>query len=178
MFYGCTNLTDVAPITISSTANGWLTNMFYGCSKLKYIDVTNFNTSNVTKMNAIFYNCTSLVNVDLSSFTGTNSTTFQQMFVGCSNLEEVNLSNLKSNYSGYTCAQMFQGCTKLEKIDIRSMDFSNISQYGYSNMFGTTASNYVPDDCLIIVKDDTQKTWITTNFSRLTNVKTVAELQE
>jgi hypothetical protein len=48
--------------------------------------------------------------------------------------------------------------------------------------FGSIMSNAsmfdgVPADCLIIVKDDTQKEWLTNAFSQLTNVKTVAEYE-
>jgi len=44
-------------------------------------------------------------------------------------------------------------------------------------MFGSSASNGVPDNCLIIVKDETAKQWITSKFSRLTNVKTIVEYE-
>ena len=52
---------------------------------------------------------------------------------------------------------------------MRNFDFTNVASY--STMFYN-----VPTDCLIIVKDDTAKTWITSKFTTLTNVKTVAEL--
>jgi hypothetical protein len=65
---------------------------------------------------------------------------------------------------------MFYYCTSLEKIDIRSMTFDNVTN---QNM----AFYQVPNDCEIIVKDNTQKEWITSRFTNLTNVKTVAELQ-
>ena len=64
----------------------------------------------------------------------------------------------------------FYNCKKLTRLDIRNFDFTNVTSY--SSMFGI-----VPTDCLIIVKDDTAKTWITEKFTTLTNVKTVAELE-
>ena len=36
---------------------------------------------------------------------------------------------------------------------------------------------YMNLKCLIIVKDDTQRTWITSKFSKLTNIKTIAEYE-
>ena len=59
---------------------------------------------------------------------------------------------------------------------LRNFDFANVGT-SYNNMFGSSATSGVPNDCEIIVKDDTAKTWITGKFTRLTNVKTVAELE-
>ena len=71
---------------------------------------------------------------------------------------------------------MFYNCSSLTKLDIRNFDFSNISidqyQTNYKNAFYG-----IPNDCLIIVKDDTQRTWITSKFSNLTNIKTIAEYE-
>ena len=66
---------------------------------------------------------------------------------------------------------MFRACSSLTNLDIRNFDFTNVTSY--SNMF-----TGVPKDCLIIVKDDTAKTWLTSKFTTLTNVKTVAELEQ
>lgn len=65
---------------------------------------------------------------------------------------------------------MFSGCNALQLIDMRKLRFTNVTSS--SGMFSN-----VPNNCLIIVKDDTEKTWITTNFTNLTNVKTVAEYE-
>ena len=68
---------------------------------------------------------------------------------------------------------MFQGCTNLAKIDIRKFTFNNLSaSYTYNQMFGG-----IPNDCLIIIKSDTEKEWITSKWTNLTNVKTVDELE-
>ena len=64
---------------------------------------------------------------------------------------------------------MFNNCTQLTSLDIRNFVFTKVTSY--SNMF-----NGVPTDCLIIVKGDIEKEWITSKFTTLTNVKTVAEL--
>jgi hypothetical protein len=50
------------------------------------------------------------------------------------------------------------------------MNLSSLTSY--TNMF-----TGVPSNCLIIVKDSTQKTWLQSKFSNLTNIKTVAEYE-
>jgi hypothetical protein len=113
---------------------------------IKHIDVSGLDTSNVLYMNGMFAGLKGLLDLDLSNFV------------------------IKENLNTST---MFDNCISLAKIDMRSFDFSKLSSY--ASMFGSSASDGVPDDCEIIVADATQKTWVTTNFSRLTNVKTVAE---
>ena len=90
------------------------------------------------------------------------------MFYSCSYLVNLNLSNF--NTSKVTDASyMFANCERLMSLDIRNFNFSNIGTY--TNMF-----TGIPNNCLIIVADNTAKRWITTKFTQLTNVKTVAEL--
>lgn len=91
-----------------------------------------------------------------------------------SRFTELDLSMLTATNITKT-SYMFGYCTSLTKLDIRNLEFNNVTTS--TQMFGSSASYGVPDNCLIIVKDQTQKTWITTNFSRLTNVKTVAEYE-
>ena len=69
-----------------------------------------------------------------------------------------------------TINSIFQGCSNLQHLDIRTLEFTKISS-------STNAFSSVPTNCEIIVKDSTAKTWIQTNFSSLTNVKTVAEYE-
>jgi surface protein len=83
-------------------------------------------------------------------------------------LPELDLSKWETT-SATNMSQMFCNCKVLTKLDIRNFTFTKVTNY--SNMFKN-----VPADCLIIVKDDTAKTWITSKFTTLTNVKTVAEL--
>ena len=64
---------------------------------------------------------------------------------------------------------MFYNCASLRSLDIRNFDFTKVTSY--SRMFYN-----VPANCKIIVKDDTAKEWITSKFTNLTNVVTVAEL--
>lgn len=148
--------------------------MFGACRKLTSLNVKSFNTKNVTDMSSMFYQCMVMKTFDLSSFNVEKVTNMQNMFYQCYELTELDLSNFVTPVLKYASG-MFINCTKLTKIDMRNFDFTNITSY--NNMFGTNATYGTPDDCLIIVKDDTQKTWITSKFTRLTNVKTVAELE-
>ena len=113
----------------------------------------NFDTKKVTNMSNCFSGCFKYVPV--------------------SGLCSLDLSSWETDELTNTSG-MFNNCTKLGHIDMRKFDFTNVTNY--SNMFGASGSNGVPNDCEIIVKDNTAKTWIQTNFSRLTNVKTVSEL--
>lgn len=89
------------------------------------------------------------------------------------NITSVDLSNLDlSNVANVSYA--FFNCIQLTFIDLRTIDFANKVSF-YSSMFGDSANNGPPNNCLIIVADTTQKQWIRSKFSRLTNVKTVAE---
>ncbi len=124
--------------------------------------------SNVTNMSYL-YNSNRSKSIDVSGLNTSNVTNMQQMFYNCSSLTNLSLSNF--NTSNVTnMQQMFYNCSILKNLDIRNFDFSNVTSY--SNMFQN-----VPANCLIIVKDDTAKEWITSKFTTLTNVKTVAELE-
>ena len=147
--------------------------MFSGGNLATTIDLLGLNTSNVTRMDQMFYNCNKLINLNCSTFDTKKCISFAQMFAGCSLLQELDLSSFETNALQST-DRMFQSCTSLTKIDMRNFNFSNIQIT--NNMFGMNSGNGPADDCLIIVKDNTQKTWINSNFSRLTNVKTISEL--
>ena len=124
--------------------------------------------SNVTNM-LYLYNSNRSKSIDVSGINTSNVTDMQNMFYSCS-LTSLDLSNfITSNVTNIS--RMFQNCNKLTQLDIRNFDFTNVTSY--SDMFYG-----VPTNCLIIVKDDTAKTWITSKFTTLTNVKTVAELGE
>lgn len=123
-------------------------NLFAGCYSLKNIYMSNLNTSKVTTTSSMFYNCKSLTSLDLSFFDTTA------------------LKNISS---------MFTYCTSLLHLDIRTFDFNKFTNT--STAFGNASYDGPPDNCEIIVADQTQKDWLAANFSRLTNVKTVAEYE-
>ena len=171
-----------------------MSDTFSSCSNISSIDTSGFNTSNVTNFYNLFYNDPILENIDVSNINVSSGTDFRYMFGYCKNIKSLNTSSWVSqnaqktssmfsgcslltsiDLSGFTTpnltstSSMFSGCRQLQHIDIRNMTFNSVTDY--SSMFSN-----VPSNCEIIVKDDTQKTWITSKFSNLTNVKTVAEL--
>lgn len=143
--------------------------MFQDCNNLTSLDLGNFNTINITSIADLFRNCLNLTNVNLSSFNTNKVKDFVRMFMNCQKLVELDLSSFYTPVLTST-QDMFYNCLSLKKLDIRNFDFTKV--VSYSTMFYN-----VPTDCLIIVKDDTAKTWITSKFTTLTNVKTVAELE-
>lgn len=126
-----------------------------------------------TNFQYAFKNC-SAEEIDCSGFTFDSYNNLRNMFENCTNLKKLDLSVINTT-NVTNMQQMFDYCKKLTKIDMRSFDFSNVTTF--TNMFGANASSGVPNNCEIIVADNTAKTWITSNFSRLTNVKTVAEYE-
>lgn len=153
-------------IPIMNTSN--VTNMIsmFNSSNIKNLDLSNFDTSKVTAMNGMFNN----VKVEikgLNSFNTSNVTTMDSMF---NSIQMATLDLSSFNTSKVTdMSSMFNNCNLLTTLDIRNFDFTNVTTY--SAMF-----HGVPDNCKIIVKDDTAKEWITSKFANLTNVVTVAEL--
>ena len=145
-FYQYREVQEIGAITFNNNITG-LYSFVAGCRKLTTIDFSKWDTSNVTTIGSIFNGCQSLVSLDLSGLDFTNLTDMGAAFFYC---------------------------LSLTHLDIRSISLENISIY--NNMFGSSQSSGPPNNCEIIVKDDTSKTWLTSKFPRLTNVKTVAEL--
>lgn len=151
-----------------------INSLFQNCSSLLTVNLSGMNTINVTNFSYMFSYCSALTELDLSNINISNATNLQNMFAGCRGLTELDLSNFE-NTKSLRLLTMFEQCVNLTKIDMRKMTISNNT--GSSNMFGGSAQYGVPDDCLIIVKDDTEKAYINRIFARLTNVKTVAEYE-
>ena len=166
--FDTSEIEEVGKITSEGANVKDVSEMFRNCRKLTKVNFSSFNSSGITNIYSMFYNCSKITKIDLSSFGTINTTMTNAMFYGCSKLEEVDLRNFNSPNLEST-NQMFSACRELQHIDIRNMTFDNVTNS--ISMF-----NNVPNNCEIIVKDDTQKTWITSKFSNLTNVKTVAEL--
>lgn len=157
-------------------AGGRTAKLLFALMPTETIDLTGVERI-TTSCSYMFSCCFNVKNLDLSTIPQIDVTNTSSMFLNCRSLLSINLS--PHAFSRVTDASyMFSGCSSLNLLDIRSFDFSKVSTS--TNMFGATttgnASN-VPDNCLIIVKDATAKSWITSKFSRLTNVKTVAEYE-
>ena len=159
--YSGTNPDCVKNLNTSNVTN--MMQMFYDCGKLTRLNLSSFNTSNVTNMMQMFNGCRSLTSLDLSSFNTSNVTDMNSMFNGCRSLTSLDLSNFDTS-NVISMDDMFSGCRSLTSLDLSSFDFTNVTSY--SGMF-----TGVPANCEILVKDETAKTWITSEFSNLTNVK-------
>ena len=160
--FGWCNSLEVVPQLDTSKVT-MMAGMFCGCSSLETIP--QLSTSNVTAMDSMFSYCTNLKTIP--QLNTSKVIYMSSMFLNCTSLEELDLSNWNT-YNVTSMRFMFQGCTSLRHLDIRNFSFSKVNEY--NDMFKD-----VPNDCLIIVKDSTAKSWITSKFANLTNVKTVAE---
>lgn len=137
-------------------------------TNIKNVIFSNVKTPILNDTSNMFYGCQKLENLDINCIKTDNVTNMNSMFRNCYNLENLDLSSFNTtNVTNMT--GMFQDCSSLKYLDIRNFTFDKVT--AYRNMF-----NSVPTDCEIIVKDDTQRNWLKTNFSTLTNIKTVAEL--
>ena len=192
---------ELAPTTISTVAT-WAKDNFIKGNAITNLTLT--IPSGVTSLNGLFYewlypsvpkvvcgnNVTdmgymytynnyasannTITSIDTSGLNTTNVTSMYRMFAGLKGLTELDLSNFTVK-TGLDARGMFNSCTNLMKIDMRNFEFTRADST--VQMFGSTNDTYVPANCLIIVKDTTQKNWFTTNFSRLTNVMTVSEYE-
>lgn len=120
------------------------------------------NVENFGSADSSFYQ-TNLNSIDVSKLDTSNVTNMQGMFGRCSKLTNLDLSNFDtSNVTDMSF--MFLSCSSLTSLDISNFTFDKVTSY--SNMFGS-----VPDNCEILVKSQTEKDWITSKFTNLTNVK-------
>lgn len=169
-----------------------LSQTFTGFTLSDVPDITNL--SDVTSFNQAFYQAKGLVKPDFSNWTFSQNTNYlQNVFEGCTNLEEISLPGLGITHPTTRISSMFGGCTKLKKIDLSNFAPRGLLDVGYvfrgctsleeidissmtmpSSGF-TTMFTGVPDNCLILVKDQTAKDWFTTNWSNLTNVQIKSE---
>lgn len=193
-FYACTNLLDVDLRNLDTSTVTNIEYMFGLNESLEYIDISHFNSTNITNANGICSGCKKLKEIQLCDL---NSTGYECMFLNCGNLitvdgtklrvsktdacirtmftnakllEEIDIRNIELEVSNlFNVSALFEGCTNLKKIDMRGISFT------------TTLSNWTflpPNkECLIIVKDDATKTYLTTNWPDYTNIKTVAEYE-
>ena len=120
------------------------------------------NVENFGSADSSFYQ-TNLNSIDVSRVDTSKVTNMQGMFGKCPKLTNLDLSHF--NTSKVTLMNfMFLGCSNLTNLDISSFTFDKVT--GYSSMF-----TGVPANCEILVKSQTEKDWITSKFTSLTNVK-------
>jgi len=180
MFQSCTSLKelDLTNINFSGNTTGNFSYMFSGCGSLESITFSpSADFSRAYYVNEMFRDCLSLTNLDLSFIGTCGITTLQYMFRGCKKLEKIDLSNFNITSalsSSSQTNQMFYQCSKMERLDMRSFEFSTkctgqALQYIFQGL---------PANCLIIVKDSTEKAYLQNAYSNLTNIKTPGEVQE
>jgi surface protein len=196
MFAECSGISDASnAVNFKKITNA--TNMFASCTKMKTIDLSSWNIGKLTNCLNMFYCCLAMTTVNLNNWVKTgnintsqmfytcrslttiiadnteiHTTSTSQMFSSCESLVNADLSWLHMTGNS-SVASMFNLCSSLQKVDIRNIKLSEI----------TTSSNWsnflrsVPTSCMFIVGTDADKTWMATNFSSYTNVKTVAEYE-
>jgi hypothetical protein len=168
-FYNYTGVqldAELANLDVSNMTT--LQYMFYSCKQLLRADTSRFVNENITSVANMYASCSVLEEINLSNLNAKNITTLSAICSNCSKLEKADLSGLHGKPTSISTS--FQGCRLLMHLDIRNLDLTGCTSY--SSAFLT-----VPTSCLIIVKDEASKTWLNSNFSTLTNVKTLAEYQ-
>ena len=204
-FRGCTKLEEVDLSLFNTSSASTFEGMFRACYALKSVDLSNFNFSNAMSGNytymfaycenlesvtfpsnpdfsymyttsSMFTGCTKLEEIDLSSWGDTTNNNLSYMFQNCRSLKSVDLSNFTTS-SPLTASsqanQMFIQCSSMQRLDMRKYDFSATGAQALLYLF-----QGLPSNCLIIVKDTACKDAILSQNSWLTNIKTVAELEE
>ena len=167
MFDGCSNLTSLDVSTFNTSKVTSMYWIFNKLSKITKLDLSNFDTSNVTDMTGMFRYCNSLVDLNISNFNTSKVTSMNAMFQYCTSLTKLNISSFDtSNVTNMSA--IFSYDSKLTLIDMRNMTFGSNLLYANS-MFYT-----VPNNATIYVKSNTEKTWLNTNYSSLTNVIAVS----
>ena len=151
MFYGCSNLTDIANINFGSKPTSLLTNasnLFNGSG----LDLITVNQSNYPVLYNFFRNCTNLTNV---SGLFANSQLGKGGWEAYNDYDKLNIfyyapiencsrlfQNTKIRYVdfGYSslstvtdCSEMFSGCYNLERVSFDGLDLRE--DVNYSGMF-------------------------------------------
>lgn len=157
---------DKAYSLLSTVVPSGLTDIsfLYANTNLEYYPSAQLiDTSEVTNIRSLFSGCSNLKKIDLSSYNTSKVTNMAQMFKKCTSIEEINLEGFDiSNVTNYS--EMFYNCSNLKKLNISTMDFTGKSASTW--MFGNT-----PNDCLIIVKDETAKNFVLACKNTFTNIQ-------
>lgn len=143
--------------------------MFSGCTNLEIVPKLILTNLANTGLTYLFQNCSNLREIDASGINTTTITTLKSTFYNCKRLKELDLSSWNTTILT-SMNNTFDGCNSLQKLDVRNFIFTNVTNK-------SSTFNGVPTNCLIIVKDQSQKTWMNTYFASYTNVQTVAEYE-
>lgn len=162
---GGADLSDYYTETIrygTSSASGYTTTL----KKLPAFKIDPNNTGSTAYMFANFPGTA----IDCSELDTSNVTNMDSMFRNCHYITELDLSGFYTTRVT-NMKNMFNDCWALSKIDMRNFTFD--SSPSTMGMF----SNFNNYNCLIIVKSQTEKTWVQNVNTSLTNVKTVDEYE-
>ena len=121
------------------------------------------NVEGLTNLSQAFYGCENLTSIDTSKLDTSNVIRMDFAFSSCYALTNLDLSNFDTS-KVIDMGVMFEDCQSLTNLDISNFTFDKVTDYG--DMFIN-----VPDNCEILVKSQTEKDWITSKFTNLTNVK-------
>lgn len=150
--------------------------LFYDRARINVMKELLESLKDNTSCNSMFVQ-NEFTTINLSNLDTSKVTSMRSMFEGCTKLKELDLSNF--NTSKVTdMSKMFYGLFSLEKLNISNFDFTNVEYY--YTMFGELIEDItdtrVKANCLIIVKDEAAKEWITSKFDWLKNVKILDEV--
>lgn len=188
--------------TIDTSNITKMQHMFKGINTtIPHLDLSHFDTSNVTNFYEMFYGSTGIQSLDVSNWDlrscKNNSSYLTSMFHNLSNITTLDLSTWK-NFKPESLYNFFYGCSKLTYLDASSFDTSNltdirmlwrncsklehlnISSWTFDSISSSYAAAYwtsIPTACEIIVKDEAAKTYVLTQNSAFTNIKTLAEYE-
>lgn len=107
--------------------------------------------SSAKEIGYMFARCDALTEIDLSNWTIDIATLVEGMFYQASSLKKINLRNATFRSVNYA-SSIFREAKKLEEIDLRSAVFSTRTNASLNNVFFG-----IPANCLIIVKNETEK---------------------
>ena len=124
---------------------------------------------NATNAQYMFYNAWTY-SLNLPGLRLPKCTNMYGMFRSVNRATEILVPNLLSDGCPKIGDMFDDNSSTLAKIDIRSFDFTKATSW--TSAFHASLAN-----TLIIVKDETQKAWLATNFPHLLNVKTVEEVE-
>lgn len=151
---------------------------FYGEDGLETIDWAGSDLSNVIDFSECFYTCSSLKRLDWKNFTINSDATFGFPFSQCRGLEYFDISSINETTSTTISKSIFtEGggflsyMPNLQFADIRGILLNRrTTTYTWKQSFTN-----IPNSCLIVVKDDTQKAYLQGKKPNLTNIMTASE---
>lgn len=144
--------------------------MFYYLHNIREIDVEGWKLPRINNMERLAFGLEHLEKFNASYWKTDYVSKFGGAFQDCYSLTECILKGWWSGIDSINADRMFAGCSSLQLLDMRDFDFTKIQDH--SNMFDD-----VPNNCVIVVKNNAQKTWFQTHYSRLINVQTIEEYE-